>query len=364
MAMAGCLDQSTDLMDTEQASDSAARDRFFSLNTAGNVWSRVETGAMTQTYAPFEGLDGTGMTKLAAERNQDGRINVFAIGPNPDRALFTKYQTAPGGGWNTNGWQALGGGWIKQLATVQNQDGRIEVFCLNDSGEAFHQYQTTPNGNWSGWQPFSGLGLRSISAAKRSDGRLEVAAVTDGGQMYHRVQYAPGSGWDADWSYAGGYNLASVQLAVGHAGLVAIGIDQSTSGANVHELHEDASFHWSAMSGTLGGSLFRISSFSIGTFHDARLSIVGIKQGGIVELPQATSTYAWPTDYHSSFDASPFYAQVATARNAANDFVIYARGNDGVMYWFTPAISYFGWDGVLWTLGGAYQTDVVGIDQQ
>lgn len=353
-----------DVSNTEQAADSGARDRFFSLNSAGNIWSRVETAPGSEAFTPFETFDNAGYTKLAAERNLDGRLNVFAVGI-PDRTLYTHYQTTPGGGWNADGWQALGGAYIIELVTAQNQDGRIELFCLNDSGQAFHQYQTAPNGNWSGWQPFQGLGLHSIAAAKRSDGRLEVAAITDGGQMFHRVQLAPGTGWDTDWSYAGGSNLASVKLAVGHAGLVAIAIDQSATGPNVHEAHENTSFQWSAFSSPIGGSLMRISSMSIGTHRDGRLSVVGIKDSTIVELPQNLDTFAWPTSFHQSFGTFPFYAAVATARTASNDFLVFARGQqDGAMYFFEPAKTWYSPDSPIQSLGGAYQTDVIAIDQQ
>src|SRR4051812_40942361 len=110
IALASCVEQN--LADTEQSIDSTTRDRFFSLNTAGNAWSRVQTAALSPTFDPFEALDGTGLVKLAAERNADGRISLFAIGG--DGALYGRYQTAPGGGWNPDGWSSFGGGWIVQ----------------------------------------------------------------------------------------------------------------------------------------------------------------------------------------------------------------------------------------------------------
>src|SRR3569833_4740574 len=91
--LASCV--APELGDTEQAADISARDRFFSLNTAGNAWSRVQSAALSTAFDPFEALDGHDIVMLAAERNADGRLSQFVIGG--DGALYGRFQTSFGG---------------------------------------------------------------------------------------------------------------------------------------------------------------------------------------------------------------------------------------------------------------------------
>ena len=356
-ALAGRLDQN--LADTEQAIDTGARDRFFSLNTAGNAWSRVQHAPLDTAFDPFESLGNSGLVKLAAERNADGRLSLFAIGG--DGALYGRYQTSPGGGWNPDGWGPFGGAWIVQVITARNADGRIELFVRNTAGNVFHRYQVTPNGGWNpeGWLPFGGNGVVSISAATRSDGRLEVAGIGGDGHMYHRVQYAPGSGWDADWSLVAGSNLKSVALVRSPSGLQAIALDSST-GANVEEAHADALGVWSGFS-PIGQT--HMASVTVATMYDGRLDILGLPTAGsrAYQLPQ-TTTNSWtgtfaPIGWPQTFD------QLATAMNADGFLNIFGRGSDGVVYNAMQDPRSTSWS-AMGSLGGAWQTDLVAIDQQ
>jgi len=356
--LASCV--APDLGDTEQAADISARDRFFSLNTAGNAWSRVQSAALSTAFDPFEALDGHDIVKLAAERNADGRLSLFAIGG--DGALYGRYQTAYGGGWNPDGWGSFGGGWIVQVASARNADGRIELFVRNVWGNVFVRHQVAPNGGWNpeGWIPFGGDGLISLAAAARPDGKIEAVAITDNGRMYHRVQLAPSGSWDADWSLVGGANLQSVQLVRGVNGLNAIALD--TNGrANVEEAHADATGAWSAFS-PIGG--LHMASIVTGSLRDGRVEVYGLSLSSASPaylLAQAKVSYAWNTPFARLPWSQPL-DQLALAFDANNNSLPFARGTDGVVYdevvGPTPGTT------TLQSLGGAWQTDLVAIDQQ
>jgi hypothetical protein len=69
-----------------------------------------------------------------------------------DDALWTIWQTGPGGGWSE--WQQLGGpgAAVKQIATARDIDGRLEVFGIGFDDALWHIRQTTRGGNWSQWE--------------------------------------------------------------------------------------------------------------------------------------------------------------------------------------------------------------------
>ncbi|HET9989892.1 MAG TPA: hypothetical protein VFQ65_15275 [Kofleriaceae bacterium] len=350
------------LAETEQAIDSGARDRFFSLNTAGNAWSRVQSAPLSSTFEPFEALDGNGIVKLAAERNADGRISLFAIGG--DGVLYGRYQTSPGGGWNPDGWGSLSGGYIVQVITARNADGRIELFVRNQWGNVFHRFQTAPNAGWNpeGWLPFGGTGLVSIAAATRADGRLEVVGIGGDGHMYHRVQFVPNSGWDADWSIVGGAGLQSVLLVPGATGgLNAIALDSNT-GANVEEAHATAAGVWSGFS-AIGH--MHMAKIAVGTMPNGDLDILGLLSASAslaYQLPQIPITHLW-TGTFARMSWPQQLEQLAPASNANGDLVVFARGTDGVVYDAMQDPRSTVWSS-LGSLGGAWQADLVAIDQQ
>lgn len=73
---------------------------------------------------------------------------------------------------------AIGGPFVQH-----NQDGRLEVFAIGvDTGEVFCTWQVSANGGWKdGWlsqgKPSSGIGVKSHVVGRNPDGRQEIFAV-------------------------------------------------------------------------------------------------------------------------------------------------------------------------------------------
>lgn len=363
-ALAGCIDPSTplDLADTDQAVDLGARDRMFYL-ASGAVYSKVQAAPGSTTFAAPEylGTVGAGLTKLATERNQDGRLSVFAIGPDPDRTLYARYQTAVGGGWNPEGWQSMGGGWIKQVVTARNQDGRIELFVLNDAGQAFHRYQTVANGGWNpeGWLPFSGHDIQTIAATTRWDGRLEVFAAGGDGQLYHRVQYVPNSGWDADWSLIPGtaYGLRDVVTTNDNYNQpMVVAIDANR---RVRYIRENGTGNFTAIAPLCDLPMDKVVA---GHTHDRRLDILGISGGSVYDCVQQDiySTQIGP--YFNGVGLGSV-AQLGYANESGETPMVFARKLDGSM-WFGTSRDSIPLPSFTFASLNVSGQDVVAIDQQ
>jgi len=162
---------------------------------------------------------------LAVGQNQDGRLEIFAGGPD---GLWHIWQTVPNGDWSD--WSRLGnpsvGAPYHSLAVGQNHDGRLEVFTLSSksgSGDTnlLNIWQTAPNGGWSDWnnlgRPDEPGGFfdhrntrRRLAVGQNQDGRLEVFTVHWGdinknpavANFWHIWQTAPNNGWSG-WDNLG-----------------------------------------------------------------------------------------------------------------------------------------------------------------
>jgi hypothetical protein len=140
--------------------------------------------------------------------NADGRQEIFAIGD--DNALWQKWQVTPSNGWSQ--WNALGapakGTSLTDNFTIgRNRDGRQEVFAIGSDGNIWQIWQTAPNGSWSNWgklgKPTAGI-RRSDRITVRSnlDRRQELFVMGEDDALWHIWQLEPNAGW-SDWESLG-----------------------------------------------------------------------------------------------------------------------------------------------------------------
>ena len=120
--------------------------------SGSNVTHDWQNAAGTTNWSGFNSL-GTpppGQVSPQVTENQDGRLEVFGVAP--DGAVWHIWQTSPNNGWS--GWGSLGvpgPGTTVLLSIGQNQDGRLEIFSIGKDGSLWHIWQTSPNNGWSGW---------------------------------------------------------------------------------------------------------------------------------------------------------------------------------------------------------------------
>jgi hypothetical protein len=103
-------------------------------------WASLDKPQETEIGRPF------------AQRNQDGRLEVFALGQGE---VFNICQVVPNGGWR-DGWLSKGrpsaNVRIKSHVVGRNADGRQEVFALGDDNAVWHILQVGPNVGWGDWE--------------------------------------------------------------------------------------------------------------------------------------------------------------------------------------------------------------------
>jgi hypothetical protein len=182
------------------AADGSEKD--FSITIAAqNKW-----GAWKNLGKPLTGPYG--VEHLVVGQNQDGRLEILAIGS--DGALWHNYQTLPdSGSWS--GWGNMGkppGLLLSTAAVARNQDGRLEVVAIANDGTLWHRYQPKPSkGPWIQWGSMGKPpGVKLVSnpvIGQNLDGRLEVFVFGSDGSLWHRYQSKPGAGPWSSWSTMG-----------------------------------------------------------------------------------------------------------------------------------------------------------------
>jgi hypothetical protein len=142
-----------------------------------------------------------------AQRNQDGRLEVFATGLGE---VFNIAQLSPNGGWR-NSWLNKGkpssGAPIRSHVVGKNADGRLEIFAITGDNSLWQKWQVIPNNGWSEWKtlgaPSRDISLSSrLTVGKNQDGRQEIFAIGDDGNVWQIWQTAPNGGWSG-WGKLG-----------------------------------------------------------------------------------------------------------------------------------------------------------------
>ena len=140
--------------------------------------------------------------QIEVARNQDGRLEIFYIrdtGTAGSEKLYHQWQLAAGNSedWSTP--EVLVDESVKRFAVGSNSDGRLEVFFIaassRSSGRLKHIWQTVPNAGWSGIEDWD-VRARQVAAAQNQDGRLEVFFTSSSDEIFHK--WIGPSGWSGN----------------------------------------------------------------------------------------------------------------------------------------------------------------------
>jgi hypothetical protein len=170
-----------------------------------NIWQVVPNGGWRDGWLSKDRPSSNVRIKShVVGRNADGRQEIFAVGD--DHALWQKWQVAPNNGWSE--WKTLGTPARDTFLTDQftvgsNQDGRQEVFAVGSDGNVWQIWQTGPNGGWSDWgklgKPPAGIRRSDrITVGSNADRRQELFVMGEDDALWHIWQVAPNVGW-SDW---------------------------------------------------------------------------------------------------------------------------------------------------------------------
>jgi len=165
----------------------------------GAVWHTYQTTAGGSTWSGWSslglGVGGLQLTALTVVLSPiNGRLYLFAV--DTTGAVQVTRQRSDKQGWQA--WTSLGGSQLVSLASTANQDGRLEVFALDRTGAAWHDFMRDSDiDKWSGWESLGGTGLGQLTASINDDGRLEIFALL-AGTLVHAYQAAANVGpWSA-----------------------------------------------------------------------------------------------------------------------------------------------------------------------
>jgi hypothetical protein len=174
-----------------------------------NIWQLFPNAGWKETWAEKgKPSPNVGIRSHVVGRNADGREEIFAVGD--DDALWQKWQVVPNSGWSE--WKTLGTpakniSLTDQFTVGRNQDGRQEVFVVGGDGNVWQIWQTVPNGGWSEWNKLGQppVGIRRsdrITVGINEDGRQELFMIGTDAALWHVWQVAPNVGW-SDWESLG-----------------------------------------------------------------------------------------------------------------------------------------------------------------
>jgi len=270
---------------------------------------------LADTYHEWERFILMVPAALAAAPNQDGRLEVFAVGaggvlwhawqrtspsdeqvvdmdhfppppvPGNDQALSAALvQWKPGpsfSGWSY--WERLGSDGIRQIAVGRNQDGRLEVFCVRGDHTVAHLWQVAPNSGWSGWNSLGGA-VTQIAVTANADGRLELFGVGRDGGLVHMWQTAPNNGWSG-WERLGSPgSISQVTAACDDNGVLqvlALGLDGRVVGMRQDSAGRGPWHGWDRV-----GDDRSFQSITLARHADGHLQVFGI-------AADRTIWYAW-----------------------------------------------------------------------
>jgi ligand-binding sensor domain-containing protein/signal transduction histidine kinase len=136
-------------------------------------------------WSSWHSLGGRFEASVAAEKNADGRIDIFAVDAATHHAKSIEQMSNDV--WSS--WVDLGGTLESDLVAAKNKDGRIELFGLTARGVALlHCWQLHPNtsNDWSAWVSLGGTISPAFAVAQDMGGRLRLFAVN---QMNGEVQW-------------------------------------------------------------------------------------------------------------------------------------------------------------------------------
>lgn len=204
------------------ARDGGGRLHLFGANAEGDLFTRSQNTAGTNSWSPWEQPQfGHVLWSVAAEANADGRLTVLSTstagGSTSDFGdnVWYRDQSTAQPPWDS--WK-LAAGKMTAVAQARDGSGRIWMFGVNKAGLPWLQYQVTANeDNYSGWltnlQRFApGTRIRSIAAETDGGGRVHVVMTDSNQRIWHAYQDpATYAGFSPAW-FVGG-SLTSAALA-------------------------------------------------------------------------------------------------------------------------------------------------------
>ncbi len=169
--------------DVAATTSSDGRIELFYVGNDGVVWHRFQT-CQNCNFSSQQSLGGSAISPaITATRNAE--LFYTAL----DGSVRHRFQTAPNGAFGSEAY--FGGSLISSVSAERNADGRVEVFAIGGNGHIYSRAQQTPNGAFSpGWNEILS-DSRDIASVSSADGRIELLYIRTNRAVYQRAQTCP-----------------------------------------------------------------------------------------------------------------------------------------------------------------------------
>jgi hypothetical protein len=165
--------------------------------TPGGTWS-------AWIPAPWVAGGPTSVLQVTACQQNDGRVQLWVT--DQQQQLWSIWQTSPGGGWSAwSGPNWSGASKLTQICACQQGGARgAQFWGITNSDGLVSIFQETPGGGWSAWMaaPWVAGGpaaVVDVAAAQQNDGRVQLWVLDQQEQIWSIWQTSPGGGWTG-WS--------------------------------------------------------------------------------------------------------------------------------------------------------------------
>ena len=132
-------------------------------------------------WTAFADLGGSGMEHMSTVAWEDGRVEVFALGP--DSAIRHNWWRGDDLLWS--GWESLEGSFVTGASAIAWVDGHVELFATDADGHAWHNWSGDFPTGWHGWGVLEGEIASRPVPVRWPDGHVEVFARGTDGHLQH-----------------------------------------------------------------------------------------------------------------------------------------------------------------------------------
>jgi hypothetical protein len=105
--------------------------------------------------------------------------------------VWHDWQTSPNGQWH--GLESLGAR-ARRIDVAKNRDGRLELFFVDGDGQVRNFFQASANGDWGTDDEVLGEHTTDFAIGQNQDGRLELFYWGKGEEIWHNWQPRAGQG--------------------------------------------------------------------------------------------------------------------------------------------------------------------------
>jgi len=132
--------------------------------------------------------------------NADGGLEIFVV--SHDSSVWWNHQNKDG---TWDGWVSLGGSVKSSIAVARNQDGRMEIFAVGyTSSQLEHCFQMPGDRHWAGWSSLGEIEFSNdICTVSDRSGRIQVFGYGLDGNIWQILQIAPNAPWTPFTSLGG-----------------------------------------------------------------------------------------------------------------------------------------------------------------